>query len=79
MRIRIAIVFLIAIIPLLAVGQVYKTHNKINVENITKNFKDLDDIEIIDTLNKIALSIAKDKPDSCRKLATITITAGKIA
>jgi len=55
-------------------GQITEEIERINADSLQKALSMLTGTEKIDTLNSIAFRIAKDYPDSCRKLATQTIS-----
>ena len=54
-------------------GQVDEIIQQARTNSLQVVLSQLTGTEKIDTLNKIAFSVAKDYPDSCRKLATSTV------
>jgi len=62
------------LMPLLTQSQSTDEIKNIHADSLQQALSQLSGTKKIDTLNKIAFSIAKDFPDSCRKLATQTIS-----
>jgi len=74
MRIKPAVIILTFLISALAYGQIKEEISSTDSGSLQFEFPGLSITENIDTLNKIAFRIAKDFPDSCRKLAVWTIS-----
>jgi len=74
MKLKYAILFFLVLQLFQLNGQIAKEMESINADSLQQFLSTLTGTDKIDTLNSIAFRIAKDFPNSCRNLATRTIS-----
>jgi len=67
------LLFCLLLLPFPTHSQFFEENDNVNADSLYQVLSRLSGTEKIDTLNKIAFRVAKDYPDSCRKLANQTI------
>ncbi len=73
MRRRIALVCILFLVPVICFNQIIDEINKINADSLQEVLPELEGVDKINALNKIALSVSLNNPDSTIKIANQVI------